>query len=482
MPNVQGFCSLLSAVDIARIDRTGRRVLERVGLRVCDPTCLRILHEAGARVDHEAQRVRFEDGWLQEMVGKAPSRVTLHARDGRRDLALGERRTHFANGGRVFRILDPANGTRRPSVLGDVARTAALVDKCEHIEAYIIACQAHDVPPGNYHLNDFYQALKHTTKHVMGGCDDVEGARQVWDLASLVAGGAEKLAERPFVSIITNPISPLTIDAKALGILRFCCERGIPVTCAPAPISGATSPVSLAGTLAQMHAEALAGVALTQVFTPGAKVLYGAVPSAMDLRKMDYTMGSVEMGMMNAAAVQLAHLYGLPIYGSAGVTEAKAPDLQAGMEKSLSLLLVAGSGADFVHLAAGMLDSGNSIAYEQYIIDDEMIGLVRRILAGIRVDEEALALEVINDVGPGGHYVLENHTVEHMVHEYYYPELSIRSQYDTWERQGRRTMVTRARERAEQILARAGDGVLDPGLARAIERSFEGIVKDPADR
>ena len=145
----------------------------------------------------------------------------------------------------------------------------------------------------------------------MGGCGDLEGARQVWDLASFVAGGADRFADRPFASVITNIMSPLTVDAPSLDILRFCCEHGIPVTCAPAPISGATGPASLAGNLAQMHAEALAGVALTQIFKPGAKVLYGAVPSAMDLRTMDFTLGSVETALMNACAVRLAKLYDL---------------------------------------------------------------------------------------------------------------------------------------------------------------------------
>ena len=170
----------------------------------------------------------------------------------------------------------------------------------------------------------------------MGGCDDIDGANQMWELACLVADGEENLRDRPFVSTITNVISPLTIDTNTLQIIDFCTSKGIPITCAPAPIAGATAPATLAGTLSQLHAESLAGVAVTQAITPGAKILYGAVPSAMDLRTMEYTMGTVEMGMMISAAVQLAKLYDLPIYASAGLTESKRPDIQAGSEKLFS--------------------------------------------------------------------------------------------------------------------------------------------------
>ncbi|MFC2041324.1 trimethylamine methyltransferase family protein, partial [Chloroflexota bacterium] len=318
---------------IKQIDQTGRRILEHIGIRVFDTTFLDVFKKAGAQVDYDTQIIRFEGHWLDELLGKAPSRFTLHSRDGQNDLFLGEGKVYFANGGRVFRILDMTTGGYRLTMLRDVANTATLVNCLDYIDLYIIACQAHDLAPQNYHLNDFYHAFNCTTKHVMGGCDSLEGVKQMWELASFIAGGEDKLRERPFVSVITNLISPLTIECNSLDILAFCGKHGIPVTCAPAPIAGATSPVTLAGTLAQMHAEALAGVAITQIFAPGTKVLYGAVPMAMDLRNMELAMGSVEMTMMNTAAVQLAKSYHFPIYASGGLTEAKRPDIQAGIEE-----------------------------------------------------------------------------------------------------------------------------------------------------
>jgi len=468
------FYRLLAPEDVNQIDRTGRRILERIGIRIYDSTFLDTLRKAGAQVDYDNQRVRFGGDWLDEVLGRAPSRFTLYARDGQNELHLGEGNVYLGNGGRVFRILDMRTGGYRLTMLRDVAHTATLVDHLDHIRFYVIACQAHDIKPVNYHLLDFYYALNHTTKHVMGGCTDLHGAEQMWKLASIVAGGEDKLREKPFVSVITNFISPLTVEANTLNILSFCTTQGIPVTCAPVPMAGATSPVTLAGTLSQMHAEALAGVAITQVFAPGSKVLYGAIPTAMDLRTMELTMGSVEMGMMNASAVQLAKLYNLPVYASGGVTEAKRPDIQAGFEKGVSNLAVAMSGADCIRLAAGMMDSGNSISYEQFVIDNEIIGMIYRILAGINVNEETLGFDVIEEVGPGGNYVMEEHTVDHMMDEFFYPNLSVRCNFDIWEERGRPDMLSRAHSLVQEILEGGRDGLFGHDLISEIREAFPG--------
>jgi trimethylamine--corrinoid protein Co-methyltransferase len=210
------------------------------------------------------------------------------------------------------------------------------------------------------------------------------------------------------------------------------------------------------------------------VLAPGAKVLYGAVPTIMDLRKMDFTLGSVEMAMMNASAVQLAKLYNLPIYASAGVTEAKRPDIQAGFEKTVSCLTVAMTGADYIHLAAGMLDSANSISYEQYVIDNEIIGMINRVLSGINVNEDTMAFDVIERVGPGGNFITDDHTIDHMTDEFFYPNLSVRSNFDIWEERGKQNMLSQAYKRVREILEDGTDGLLDHDTIAEIKRAFPG--------
>ena len=475
MVNSLPFCRLLAPRDVKQIDKAGRGILESVGVKIRGNDTLAFLDtfsNAGAGVDYDTQTVRFGGEFLDEVLSRAPSRFTLYSRDGRNDLDLGEGNVYFGNGGRAFRVLDMASGGYRLTMLRDVANTAAIVDHLEHLRFYIIACQAHDIKPVNYHLLDFFHALNHTKKHVMGGCTDVHGAEQVYKLGCIIAGGERKFKKKPIISVITNMICPLTVETNTLDILKFCTSNGIPVTCATAPIAGATAPATLAGALSQMHAEALAGVAITQILTPGAKVLYGAVPTTMDLRNMEFAMGSVEMGMMNAAAVQLAKVCGLPIYASGGVTEAKRPDIQAGFEKAISNLTVAMSGADFIHLAAGMIDSANSISYEQYLMDNEIIGMIYRVLSGINVNKETMALDVIESVGPGGNFVTEDHTIDHMMDEFFYPSLGIRCNFDIWEEKDRPYMLSRAKVRVQDILDGGREGLLDLDLISEIEATF----------
>ncbi len=468
---------LLNDAQIDAIDQTAHRIIEQIGIKIMDPQIRERLAADGNVIDPIRGGVRLDRSWLGDHLAQAPSRFTLCGREQRHDLLMGGGQVYFGNGGRVFQIHDITQGQVRSTLLRDVANTAALVDTLEHIRFYIIACQAYDLPPAYYHLNDFYQAFGHTTKHVMGGVDTLAGMRQMVDLATAIAGSPKKLRQRPFVSVITNAISPLTIDAETLGIMALAGRTGIPLAFAPAPIAGATAPASLAGTLAQLHAEALAGVALVQFLAPGAAVMYGAVASTMDLRTMDLAMGSVESAMINTAAVALARRYHLPVYATAGLSDAKITDIQAGFEKGVSSLLLGRAGADFIHLAAGMLDSGNAIAYEQYVIDNELLGMIERILRGIDVSEEALGLDCICRVGPGGNYVLEDHTVAHMFSEFFYPRLAVRQQYDRWVDQGRPTPLTRAKALVEQCL-QAPAWHLAPEMVARLRKRFPQIV-DP---
>jgi trimethylamine--corrinoid protein Co-methyltransferase len=195
----------------------------------------------------------------------------------------------------------------------------------------------------------------------------------------------------------------------------------------------------------------------------------------MDLRTMDLTMGAVETSMLNTCAVHLAKRYSLPIYASAGVTEAKIPDIQSGFEKGVSYLMVALAGADYIHLAAGMLDSGNSISYEQFIIDNEILGMVHRLINGVDIDPETLAVEIIEQVGPGGNYVTEEHTVKHMFHQFFYPSLAVRTNFDRWQEQAAPTPLTKAHMLVREWLDQA-EPVMNLSDLKAIKSAFPGIV------
>ncbi len=476
MGNSRPSYKALSSHDANAINENARRILREVGIRIDSAPFLAAFEKAGALVDHKEKVVRFEGALLDDLLGTAPTEFTLHSRDGRNDLAMGVGDVHFGNGGRVFRILDMSTGGYRSTLLRDITNTAILVQNLDNIRFYIVACQAHDVGAEYYHVFDYFEAFNHTTKHVMGGCDNLQGVQQMLQLASIIAGDEETFRNKPFASVITNPISPLTIDETTLSIIEFCADHGLPVTCATAPIAGATSPATLAGTLSQMHAEALAGVATVQMFAPGAKVLYGAFPTVMDMKTMGVATGSVEMGMLNTCAVQLAKLYRLPVYASGGLTDSKQPDIQAGFEKNFSNLTVAMMAADFIHLTAGLIDSANSLSYEQFVIDDENIGMIHRILAGIHVDDDSLAFDIIKNVGQGGDFLMEEHTSRHL-DELFYPTLAERCSFETWEETDEPSMLKRAKERVISILEQSQEGLLQSDVIAAIRDEFS-CVRD----
>jgi trimethylamine--corrinoid protein Co-methyltransferase len=232
--------------------------------------------------------------------------------------------------------------------------------------------------------------------------------------------------------------------------------------------------MTMAGTLAQLHAEQLAGIAICQLTNPGAPILYGGIPGMANLRDLAYLGGAVEFGMMNAAIHQLAHHIKVPNYNSSGLTDSKLPDAQAGWEKALTTILAAMGGSNFVHHAAGMMESMLTVAYEQYVIDDEIIGMCCKVLKGIQVDDAHLALEAIEEVGPVGTFITSPHTMIHMRSEYFTGNgVTDQNDRETWKEKGSQDTRTRAREIAKNILAGAEKSYIPAEVEQAIREKYE---------
>jgi trimethylamine--corrinoid protein Co-methyltransferase len=349
------------------------------------------------------------------------------------------------------------------------------VDQLDNILFFLRPCIPTDIPATAYDVNVFYACLKATRKHVMAGVNDVEGFHKMLDLASVVAGGMKKLQERPFISIITSfAISPLRLDTQTTLIMQEAVRNRIPVALSCATMAGSTSPITMAGTLAQIHAEQLLGITICQLTNPGAPLLYGGIPGMANLRTMGYLGGAVECGMMNAAIHQLAHYIKVPNYNSSGLTDSKIPDAQAAWEKTFTTLLAAMGGSNYVHHAAGMLESMLTVAYEQYIIDDEIIGMSSRVLKGIDVDVEHLALEVIDFVGPGGNFMTSPHTLKHMREEYFNGNgVTDRKSRKKWEDEGSLDARERARKKVKEILSSPQTEMIPPEIDARIRERFE---------
>ncbi len=472
--------------SIHNIHQTALSILEKTGIAYetrLDAQA-EMLEKHGAIVDKHERRIRFPRSMVTEQVKKAPGRVVLYGRDRGNELDLRGDRVHFGTGGAAINVLDIDTGKARPSTLSDLYAIGRLADRLDNIDFFLRPCIPRDIPDEAYDVNVFYTCFRATTKHVMAGVNDVESLRQVREMAALLCGPQEQLLQNPFFSVITSfMISPLKLNAVTTSIMIEACKLGIPVALSSAPSAGLTSPVTLAGTLAQLHAEELAGITICQTAAPGARVLYGGIPGVADLRSMRYMGGAVEAGMMNAAVHQLSRFIGIPNYNSSGLTDSKIPDIQAGWEKALSTLLVAMGGSNYVHHAAGMLETMLTVAYEQYVLDDEIIGMCARVLRGINDDAEHLAADAITEVGPGGNFMLSPHTFRFMHSELFNRAgVSDRSIRDIWEREGASDAAARAKKIAKKLIEENKNCSIDKETDGRIRARFPIHLGDADDR
>ena len=460
----------LTREQIEQIHQASLTVLERTGIHVENEEALDLYRQGGARVD--GKRVYISASMVEEALEKVPSKVLLAGRDPEQDVVLEGKRVYAGTGGSPTMVLDPGADTVRPGTLRDLADLARLADALEHCDFIVIPLHPTDVPDGDVPANRFYTCLTNSTKHVMGGVGSVAGARAIIGMGTLIAGGLDALQKRPFISAITSwMVSPLHLDTGVTDILIEWCRHGLPVALSSAPMAGSTSPVTLAGTLTQLNAEQLSGILLTQLVRPGTPVLAGYIPGVADMRTGGYLGGAIEFGMMQAAAAQLARFYQVPIYCSGGMSDAKLPDAQIGYEKMATLLLAAMGGANYIHHAIGMVTNMSAASLEQAVLDDEIVGMAMRVLRGIEVTDDSMGIDAIQRVGPGGHYLMDAHTVQFMRSEFFYPPVADRQNRAAWEEAGRKDTRARAAARVEELLRKHEP----PGLPFEIDTAIRNL-------
>ena len=441
---------VLSADDIDRIHTATLEVLERTGVDVLDQEALGMLRDAGARVT-DGSRVRIPAGLVEKAIETAPSSVTLHRRDGEPTVVLEGKRIYFGTGSDCPYLIDPFSGEKRLFTKEDVGRAALLCDGLTNIDFFMSVGLVSDVSAPVSDLHQFEAMLVNTEKPIVFTAHTRQGMADIIEMASMAVGGAEKLRRAPCIGLYAEPITPLRHYGPAVQKLLLAAEKEIPVIYTPCTMAGATSPVTLAGTLVTGNAEVLSGLVISQLKRPGAPFIGGGVISIMDMRAAILSYGCPELSLMSAAQADLCHHYQLPIFGTCGCSDAKVLDEQAAIESTMSCLMGALSGANLIH-DIGFLEYALTGSFDMIVMTDEIIGMVKQIVSGIRLDDEALAVELIDKVGPGGHFVGEAHTARHFRQEHWIPRLMDRSNYESWQEAGGKTMRERVNERTKQIL------------------------------
>ncbi len=464
----------LDQSEVQRIHEAALTVLERTGVEVLESECRHIFEQAGARVDAVRDRVFIPREMVAAALKTINREVVLYSKDGRTDLHLRGKRVHLGTGGAAVTVVDLESGQARDARLRDLYDIGRLVETLDNIHFYLRPVVAREVPNDDIDINTFYACLAATHKHVMGGCYYAEKVADIKQLGVMIADSEEAFLQRPFLSFnLGYMVSPLRFAPETTETLAAAVRAGIPVSLVSAPQSGATSPASLVGTLVQVVAEELAGITYVQLLRPGHPTLQGGMPLVTDLRTGNTLGGTAELALMNAASAQMSHFYGIPIYNTCGLTDSKVPDVQAGFEKGLTVAVTALAGAQYNHHAAGMLESMLAVAYEQYVIDDDINGQVMRLVRGLEVTEESLSLDVIHEVCNGeGHYLSHPQTYNLMNSEYCYPHTTDRAGRENWELAGSLDMRERARRKARYTLKNFFPEVVPEAIDRQIRDAF----------
>ena len=467
---------LLSNSDIDDIHAASLEVLEKAGVLIRNVPALKLLNDNGCNI--EGENVKIPRELVEELLKKAPHSFTLHTRNGEKSYTVGGDNVIYNPGSAAIFFVDQKTAEMRRATANDFKELVRLTDALEHIHAQSTAMVPSDVPEEIGDLYRLYVILKNSTKPIITGAFTIQGFIYMKNLLETVVGGPEELRKKPRAIFDCCPSSPLMWSDVTCQNLLDCAEYGIPGEIIPAPQMGATSPVSIAGTLVESNAENLSGVVISQLAKPGTPIVYGGSPSAFDMRYLTARLGAVESVMAACAGAQIGKHYGIPTHGYLGLSDSKTSDGQGGFEAGMGILIAAMSGVNIVS-GPGMQASENCQSLEKLVLDNEYCGAAYRLLDGINVDELSLATEIITKVGPGGHFLAHKHTRDNLRKEQYMPtEVLDRLSADAWVKAGSKSSTDHARERVKTVLDKHKPEALPNEIEQSLENEMKKILKN----
>jgi len=442
--------NFLSQDELDAIHNASLKVLETTGVKVMSKQALDILKKAGAKVDYTSNHASIPRNLVQEALNMAPKTITYAARNPKNDFVLDKQEPHFcAVGGPPF-MLDWETGERRYSTSEDIARCSIIADYLDHVDLIWPLGACMDVPAPIRYIADMYTGLKNSEKHFEGDATTAKDAQYQIEIAAAIVGGREELRKRPIFSHVICTVSPLSYDKGMTEASIELGKAGIPVAIMPMPTLGETGPVTLAGTMIMNNAEFLGGLVIQEFASPGAPVVYSAAVGAVDF-KTGTTIPSPEGSLMHLGLNQLTHYYNLPSEMGTSGTLSKALDMQAGYQKAIALITQILTPPD-IALGVGTLEGARLTSPESMVIGNEIIDYALRFTQGLEVNDETMAIDVIDKVGPGGIFLGEKHTLKHFRERWMSRFFDIDS-FETWQKKGSKSIDEVAREKVKEILA-----------------------------
>ncbi|MEJ2724101.1 MAG: trimethylamine methyltransferase family protein [Deltaproteobacteria bacterium] len=469
---------LLDDRQIQRIHHAALRVLDEVGVRIFHQGAVDLLNGHGARVKN-GNLVQIPPFLVEDAIRSAPSNIRIFNRKKELAMELGGRRIYFGTGTDLPKTIDLRTREIRDTVAEDIIVSSKICDALPRIDFIGSYGLPKDVTPGLHYIRCFQLEVENSVKPVFFTAESQQDLKTILDMAAAVAGGTEALSAFPFLIHYSEPTSPLAHSEEAVSKLILCSERRIPVNYTPALLAGATGPVTLAGALSVAAAEALSGLTIHQLVHKGAPIITGVAATSMDMLHATACYAAAEFRLTHSAYADLFHFYDLPIWGTAGCSDSQFPDLQAGSEYAFTLLNAALDGTNLIH-DCGYLGQGFVAAPDMLIFADEVIGTVKRYMKGFAIDEDHLAADVIKKVGPGGHVLVEKHTLDFFQEEHWRPSLFNRENLQEWARKGRKTLNEKLVEKALHMAKTHEPEHLSGSTKESLERIWEEAAQKTA--
>lgn len=475
------YVEILSAETLELIENNAEIVLQEIGIEFNEfPQALKLFKAAGADIDGE--RVRFPRGMCRSIVqASAPAEFIQHARNPARNVIIGGDRTVLvpAYGSPFIRNLDEGRRYATIEDFQNFVKLAYLSPGMHHSGGTI--CEPVDIPVNKRHFDMVYSHIKYSDKPFMGSVTAPERAQDSVDLAKIVFGD-DFVAQNTVITSLINANSPMTFDATMLGAATVYAEHNQATMISPFLIAGAMSPVTVVGTVTQILAEALAGMAYVQLVRPGAPVIFGTFAAAVSMQTGAPTFGTPEPSLVLYAAAALARRLGVPFRSGGGLCGSKIPDAQAAYESANTMMTAALAGVNFMLHAAGWLEGGLAMGYEKFILDADQANMIAILLEGVDASENGQAMDALREVGPGSHFLGAEHTQANFETAFYRSPLADNNSFEQWEQEGSMDIVQRANSTWKSMLNEYEAPPLDPAIDEALLAFIQQRKSEFADR
>lgn len=477
IPPLRPSTRLLSDTFAKKIIDESFLLLERIGVFIEHEEAVNLLRGAGARIDTSSRRVFISSGMIGNALSSAPRSITLFDASGNRSFVVGGDEIHFDPGSSALRLFDHSTQTEREAQTSDLVRFHSLIERLDNFHFQSTGLVSADVPEVVSDCYRLLMALQYCSKPIVTGLFVVEGFNPMLEMLSAVRGGSRALREKPLAIFDACPSPPLKWSHLTTQSLINCARAGIPSELVSMPMTGATAPVTLAGSLVQLTAENLAGVVITQLAAKGAPVIFGGSPSCFDMRTALPPMGAIETMMIDSAYSQIGKVLGLPTHAYIGLSDSKCVDAQAGLETGMGAILGALSGIN-VMSGGGMMDYESAQSLEKLVIDNDICGMAYRLVQGIEQRDEPLALDLYEEPKGETEFLTSPHTLLWHALEQQYPHVIDRDSYEHWVVSEKPSMADRASQEVAGLLSQEASSHLPNDLRRHLKGVIESHGKE----